>query len=154
MRTAELVYLAAPRLLGATIDAGIFRSHGIGLLLFDDRRIDETVPAQLVQRTTPTPAIQISNDGALVTELTSLRTMYSEMERNLAQLREDMRNLNQNSREPERSLEQTRPSAILSHEPVFTSSIPTPPLETGALPSYFNNNPWVDLLSKRGRPEN
>jgi hypothetical protein len=152
MRTAELVYLAAPRLLGATIDAGIFRSHGIGLLLFDDRRIDEAVPAQLVQRTTP--SIQVGNDGALVTELTTLRAMYGEMERNLAQLREDMRNLHQNAREPERSLEQVRTPAVLSHEPVFTQSLPTPPVEPGALPSYFNNNPWLDVLSKRGRPEN
>ena len=150
LRTAELVYLAAPRLLGATIDAGMFRTHSIGLLLFDDRRIDEAVPAQLVQRT-PAPTVQVTNDGALVSELTSLRAMYGEMERNLAQLREDMRSLNQSTREPERQLEQVHPP-IMSHEPVFAS--PAPPLEAGALPSYFNNNPWLDVLSKRGRSEN
>jgi hypothetical protein len=36
-------YLAAPRLLGTTVNVEVFRSHGIGLLLFDDRRIDEVV---------------------------------------------------------------------------------------------------------------
>ena len=42
--SVELIYLAAPKLLGTAIDADVFRSHGIGLLLFDDRRIEETVP--------------------------------------------------------------------------------------------------------------
>lgn len=151
LRTAELVYLAAPRLLGATIDAGIFRTYGIGLLLFDDRRIDEAVPAQLVTRT-PTSTVPTPNDGALVTELTNLRAMYGEMERNLAQLREDMRNLNQNARGSEHTLEQMHSPPITSREPAFAPGVPS--MEPGALPSYFNNNPWLDVLSKRGRPEN
>lgn len=50
--SSRLVYLAAPRLLGATLDASMFRAHGIGLLLFDDRRIDEAVAAQPAQIST------------------------------------------------------------------------------------------------------
>ena len=152
-RTSELVYLAAPRLLGAAMDAAIFRSQGIGLLLFDDRRIDEAVPPQPVQRI-EAPATITNNDSALATELTSLRAMYGEMERNLAQLREDMRNMRNNSQSAEPPLEKVRHPAVLSSEPVFTPPMPTPTVELGALPSYFNNNPWLDVLSKRGRPEN
>ncbi len=91
----QTVYLAAPRLLGATIDASIFRAHGIGLLFFDERRIDEAVapqPPQAAQpQLTPTPA----QDPGLVTELATLKSMYFEMERNLTQLRDDLKNLHE-----------------------------------------------------------
>jgi hypothetical protein len=38
-RSATLLYLAAPRLLSPNLDAQIFRTHGIGLIVFDDRLI-------------------------------------------------------------------------------------------------------------------
>jgi hypothetical protein len=80
--------------------------------------------------------------------------MYGEMERNLAQLREDMRNMKSNSQHTEPPLEQVRHPAVLSSEPVFTPPMSTSTVEPGVLPSYFNNNPWLDVLSKRGREEN
>ena len=151
--SSRLVYLAAPRLLGATLDASMFRAHGIGLLLFDDRRIDEAVAAQPAQistaQTTPN-----SNESALVTELTSLKSMYGEIERNLAQLREDMRSMQRNPQSADLPVEQVRPSVALSREPVFAPPLLTPTADSGALPSFFNNNPWLEVLSKRGRSEN
>jgi hypothetical protein len=151
--STRFVYLAAPRLVGATLDASMFRAHGIGLLLFDDRRIDEAVPAQPAQiiapQTTPT-----GNESALVTELTSLKSMYGEIERNLAQLREDMRNMQRNPQSANLSHDQARPSVALSREPVFAPPLLTPPADNGPLPSFFNNNPWLEVLSKRGRSEN
>jgi hypothetical protein len=154
LRTSQLVYLAAPRLLGATMDAGIFRAHGIGLLLYDDRRIDEAVAAQPVRTITP-QATPINTDSALVGELTSLKAMYGEMERHLAQLREDMRIMQQNPRGSEPAMEQIHPPPLPSREPIFAASpLVTPSVESAALPSYFNNNPWLDVLSKRGRSEN
>ena len=151
--SSRLVYLAAPRLVGATLDAGMFRAHGIGLLLFDDRRIDEAVaaqPAQIsVSQTAPT-----SNESALVTELTSLKSMYGEIERNLAQLREDMRNMQRIPQNANLPVEQVRPSVAMSREPVFAPALLTQSADNGALPSFFNNNPWLEVLSKRGRSEN
>lgn len=151
--SSQLVYLAAPRLLGATMDAAMFRAHGIGLLLFDDRRIDEAVAAQPAQTTTA-QATPVSNESALVGELTSLRAMYGEMERSLAQLREDMRNIQNNPRSLEQPPEQVSPSTALPREPVFHPPLLTPRIDEAALPSYFNNNPWLEVLSKRGRSEN
>ena len=153
-RTARLVYLAAPRLLGATIDAGIFRPHGIGLILYDDRRIDEAIPAQPMQVVATQPAMT-NVDGALAGELISLKAMYGEMEKHLAQLREDMRIMQESSRSPEPQIEEVQRPSLPMREPIFTPSpLTTPPVEPSALPTYFNNNPWLDVLSRRGRSEN
>ena len=151
--SSRFVYLAAPRLVGATLDASMFRAHGIGLLLFDDRRIDEAVAAQPAQISV-TQAAPTSGESALVTELTSLKSMYGEIERNLAQLREDMRNIQRNPQPADLPTERPGPSVALPREPVFAPPLLTQPTDNGVLPSFFNNNPWLEVLSKRGRSEN
>lgn len=145
----QTVYLAAPRLLGATIDASIFRAHGIGLLFFDERRIDEAVAPQPLQSMRP-QTTQPAQDQELVSELATLKSMYFEMERNLTQLRDDLKNLHEAPRTGGFAPQLSQPSQGLPHEPIFAPHIS----EGGALPSYFTNNPWLEVLSRRGRSEN
>ncbi len=145
----HLHYLAAPRLLGASIDAGIFRSHGIGLLLFDERRIDEAVPAQLVQPIITQPSPQ-SNDGGVVTELATLKSMYLEMEKTIAKLREDLTSFQEMPERSSRTFEDARPSRLVAVQPMFAGAN----ANGGQLPSFFTNNPWLEVLSKRGRSGN
>jgi hypothetical protein len=146
----NMVYLAAPRLLGATIDASIFRSYGIGLLFFDERRIDEAVAPQPLQPS-HTPSPQPVQDMALVTELATLKSMYFEMERNLTQLRDDLKALHEAPRHMEFTPQLSQiPQGGVPGEPVFAAGL----AQGGALPSYFSNNPWLEVLSKRGRSEN
>ncbi len=166
----QTVYLVAPRLLGATIDAAIFRAHGIGLLFFDERRIDEAVAPQ---RQEPRPQnTQSARDPGLVSELATLKSMYHEMERNLSQLRDDLKNLHEAPRragfspQPSQPLQGVRPELVLAPNmnqdealhAYFTNNPADPPPPRGGslgdLPSYFSNNPWLDVLSKRGRSEN
>jgi hypothetical protein len=142
----QLLYLAAPRLLGATIDAAIFRAHGIGLLLFDERRIDEAVTAQPVHTTFVQATSQ--THPSVVTELATLKSMYGEMERTIAKLREDLRDFKDTPRRAEITSEHIRPTSMVSRDTVFA------PIDRAGLPSYFSNNPWLDVLSKRGRSEN
>ncbi len=169
--SCQTVYLAAPRLLGATIDASIFRAHGIGLLFFDERRIDEAVAPQPLQATRPQTA-QPAQDPGLVSELATLKSMYFEMERNMTQLRDDLKNLHETPRNGGGfSPQLSQPPQGIPPEPVFAPNInqdealhsyfnnqadPPPPMggSLGALPSYFSNNPWLEVLSKRGRSEN
>jgi len=141
----HMVYLAAPRLLGTTIDAKLFRSRGIGLLFFDERRIDEAVTAQPLQQSEPMRANAQPQDNTLATELATLRSMYVEMEQSLDQLRNDLRTIRdapQTSHElsqlPRRT-EDPIPHAAFQHLP-----------QSAGLPSYFANNPWLEVLSKRG----
>ena len=141
-----LIYLAAPRLLGASIDASLFRSRGLGLLFFDERRIDEAVAPQSIQPT-PSPAASPVQDPAVVNEMAALKSMYLEMERTLNQLRDDLTNLRQ-------------PTSIREELPHFSEPVRTVTPQqiivangdpsAGNLPSYFTNNPWLEVLSRRG----
>lgn len=141
--TYELVYLAAPRIFGTAVDASIFKSRGVGLLFYDERRIDEAVPARLQ---TEAPAKQTQVDGSgLVTEFAVLKTMYLEMERTVNQLRNDLTILRipQPVQQPEpRAL---TPAQGITMQPNFPQAV----IHGGELPSYFMNNPWLDVLSKR-----
>jgi hypothetical protein len=77
--SSQLLYLAAPRLLGASVDAAIFRSHGIGLLLFDERRIDEALPPRQLESARSEQERAANVTPEVVTELVALKSMYAEM---------------------------------------------------------------------------
>jgi hypothetical protein len=143
--SVDQLYLAAPRLLGTTVDAEVFRSHGIGLLLFDDRRIDEAVTAQSF-RDRNTQRVEQLNYPNLPAEVATLRSMYAEMERTIAKLREEVKSYHE-SITLATAIPENRPTQHFSHrETTFTEP-------EGGLPSFFVNNPWLEVLSKRGREE-
>jgi hypothetical protein len=144
--SSNQLYLAAPRLLGTMMDAEIFKQHGIGLILFDERRIDEAVAPQSYQMMQTVPN-QTQQNPELMAELVTLKSMYAEMERCIAELREDLMVLRKNAEDSSRLHDLAQqPTPVSSHHPNFAG-------RTGELPSFFNNNPWLDLLSKRGRDE-
>ena len=147
------VYVAAPRLLGATLDSQILRSSGIGLLLYDDRRIEETVKPQPAHRSTETPQTSQdhSPDATLLAELDTLKSKYAELERDMSQMMAEFKSFRENTLTP-------MPVSSASDRVPFNSfRRPETPFELdtgeGSLPSFFTNNPWLDVLSKRGRTE-
>lgn len=140
--SSDQLYLAAPRLLGATVDAGIFRFHGIGLILYDERRMHEAVPPQMIQTTQPAPPL--SPDPSTIAQLTELKSMYSEMKNAIVKLREEMKTLQETPKEPLAPYIEIPHQTVIHEEPAFNRN-------AGQLPSFFTNNPWLDVLSKRGR---
>ena len=147
---SKLVYLAAPRLFGAMIDAAVFRSYGIGLILFDERRLDEVVAPQPLQA--PQQQTTESPDPALIRELSGLRSMYLEMQKNIAELHEELKRLQEGLyRTPNATSTNTGHNR---HDPTFLSRELAFSNPGAQLPSFFTNNPWLDVLSKRGRTEN
>ena len=146
--TYHLVYLAAPRLFGAGIDALVFRSRGIGLLFYDERRIDEAVSAQPMQaKQADRPSAQA--DETVAAELATLKTMYVEMERTIDRLRNDLTALNNRQPLHEDGLRIPQSMQVVTTAPSFHADH----MHEGELPSYFLNNPWLDVLSKRGTGE-
>jgi len=145
------LYVVAPRLLGASLDAQIFRSHGIGLLLFDERRIEETIKPQPFFQNTQPQLTTATPDPTVLSELATLKSMYSQMERALENIRAEFTSIKQNSEGKAPDLERGTPG--FTFEPVMRA----PPLivepAEGPLPSFFTNNPWLDVLSRRGRSE-
>jgi len=150
---ASLLYVAAPKLLGATLNSEILRSTGIGLLLYDDRRIEECVrptpDSQSVQinQTVPTS----STDTTLIAELAALKSTCTKLENNLNMMMLEFKSLREGTIS-------TRMIPLSSTETPFNPSHRIEPtLHTGivseGLPSFFSNNPWLEVLSKRGRAE-
>jgi len=145
------LYVVAPRLLGASLDVQIFRSQGIGLLLFDERRIEEAIqPQPIFQEDQPQPTTA-TPDPTVLSELATLKSMYSQMERTLESIRAEFTSIKQNSEGKTPHLE--RDTKNFAFEPVMPGpSLLVDPAE-GPLPSFFANNPWLDVLSRRGRSE-
>jgi hypothetical protein len=139
------LYLAAPRLLGTAIDAEVFRSQGIGLLLFDDRRIDETVAPRTFCQSQPQHVAE-KPDLALVSEVRALQSMYLEIERTVSMLRADLKSFRDELTCAPSIPERISQPQIFHQEPRFSAG-------SAELPSFFNNNPWLDVLSRRGREE-
>lgn len=144
----QQVYLAAPRLLGTSIDASIFRTRGIGLLFYDERRIDEAVSPQQMQLRPATAASPLE-DNAVITELATLKSRYREMERALNQLRDDLTELRHPPRVQEELPRLSEATQAVTPQPIFPHNL----TEGRELPSYFANNPWLAVLSKRGNGE-
>ena len=148
LRSADtLLYIVAPRLLGASLDAEVFRSQGIGLLLFDERRIEQTVKPEILSPSVQQQASTLTHDSTLLAEVASLKSMYSEMEKTLAKLTAELSSFRETARVSERVSDFVFEPVKQSPRPIHVEPA------CGPLPSFFSNNPWLEVLSKRGSPE-
>jgi len=150
-QSADVLYLAAPRLLATTFDSQIFKTHGLGLILFDDRRIEETIEGRTKPALESKPINTTVPDQNLLSEFMILKSMYAQMEKTIEDMREQMRAMNHSAGTRE-------PRSPIDMEPIEPPRPPTaytitPHPTQGPLPSFFNNNPWLDVLSRRGRAE-
>jgi len=147
-------YIAVPRLLGATLDSQIFRSSGIGLLLYDERRIEETIKTEPIQHAVEIQVTPIPIDNPLLADLTALKSMYAELERNMRYMMAEFKSFRENalsstsiSNSPSNPVRDF--GSYQRPDTAFKSGL----IEEGSLPSFFTNNPWLDVLSKRARME-
>jgi hypothetical protein len=145
------IYIVVPRLLGASLDAQVLRSQGIGLILFDERRIEETVKPRQVTTSVQPHSSASTVDPSVLSELATLKSMYAQIERTIEQIRAEFNSLKEDT--PTQSPRLERHQQNLDFEPVMHP--PQTPISPSQepLPSFFTNNPWLDVLSKRGRPE-
>lgn len=127
---ANKVYVALPKIYAAVLDAAILREHGLGLIVYDARGVEEVLPASLFEhRSEVKPSVEIEQ----------LKRRISTLERNLETLSSELTRV-----KSMRPLPAPRPS---EHDgPVVPE-----PSKPDFLPSFFEDNPWVDILAKRGR---
>lgn len=130
-------YLAVPRLFVATYDAQPFQRQGVGLLVYDSRRIEEILEAKRIenvaQNSTPKPLPSNIED-----ELVRLRNAYSTLEESVRALRDELSSLRKNE-------------LVLKVEPPRPDNATVSALSGETSPSFFSGNPWLDVLSKRGK---
>jgi len=133
------VYLALPKFVSATIESDIIEEHGIGLIVFGETTVEEVVVPRYFQTASEHPPMAVANEEshqALLEEMATLRSRLKYLEEVMESLRTEVASL----RSSRLTAPQVRASPSLSMAPVFEGA-----------PSFIKDNPWVDVLSRRGR---
>ena len=133
------VYLALPRLVSSTIESKIMEEYGIGLIVYDQKNVEEVVAPRYFQTASQHTIVASENEDShrvLVEEIDTLRGRLRSLEEAVESLRSEVEYLR--SWKPQAPREET-----------VTSSSVSPRFE-GA-PSFLRDNPWIEVLSRRGR---
>jgi hypothetical protein len=132
-------YLVLPKSAASLTDARLFHERGIGLFTYDHRNVEEALPAPYFEiATVPVRQTNEAADDRFENEIRELRTQIDTLERTVQSLSEELVSIR----------------GTHSPEPVETfPTINTLPCVAAAdnLPTFFTGNPWVEVLSKRGR---
>jgi hypothetical protein len=137
MNRFNYVYLALPKLISSMIESKIIEEHGIGLIVYDQKTVQEVVNPKYLQIMSQQPTISVPNQEsqALLEEISALRGRLKFLEETMESLKSEIGHL----------------KSWKTSVPHLTgiSSSPTTPVFEGA-PSFIRDNPWIDVLSKRG----
>jgi len=139
---ANRTYLALPKVAASLADARLFHDRGIGLFTYDQRNVDEALPARYFETATVTQhEADKTATGQLENEIRELHAQFDMLERTVQHLSEQLA-----------ASREMRPA----QEPVRTLSPPSSLSDIGVvdnLPTFFAGNPWLEVLSRRGRGE-
>lgn len=136
-------YLAIPKGTASIVDAKPLRERGIGLFTYDLQNMDEALPARHFEVNRLLPGVaQVPISTNLQTELNELRIQFDLLEEVVQQLKKEVACAKERGIPKQDFLAVAPPNAV--HE---TTNI-------DYLPAFIAGNPWVDLLSRRGREAN
>jgi len=139
---ASRTYLVLPKMAASITDARLFQERGIGLFTYDQRNIEEALPARYFEDSR-TISAEMDNKATdqLESELRELRADFDTLQRAMQELKEELAS----------SRSGPTPSEIVT---TFTARAPLPEVQVAQnLPTFFTGNPWVEVLSRRGRGE-
>ncbi len=144
----SMVYVAAPRIVGEDAETASFMKKGVGLILYDDYGAEEKVPAEnRFRKTVNRQAQRPVETRSLERSLVRIESMIRELSERVDSLEKAYFSLLREVRELRRTVER---KTMVAEEPVQKKfSGGGEPAETGGLPSFLRDNPWVEILSKR-----
>jgi hypothetical protein len=135
-------YLALPKSAASLTDARLFQERGIGLFTYDHRNIEEALPARHFEVANfAVHEIGLGADHQLGNEMRELRAQIDTLERTVNSLSEELMSLRR------------IPAPRESVQAFPPTSVPTPIGAIESLPTFFAGNPWLEVLSRRGREE-
>lgn len=144
----SMVYVAAPRIVGEDAETASFLKKGVGLILYDDYGAEEKVPAEnRLRKTASRQAQRPVETQSLERSLVRIESMIRELSERVDSLEKAYFSLLREVRELRRTVER---KTMVAEQPVqkpFSSG--EGQAETGGLPSFLRDNPWVEILSKR-----
>jgi hypothetical protein len=132
-------YVAMPKLLSAVIDGKTLEDIGLGLLTYSEKNIDEIIPAKIrefsnqVQNSSINPTLA-DDLQRLWSEVTEVKTMITMLKREVSNLKDSFK---------------IKPSKHERKE-VNAVQMSVPSQQPENLPMYFQDNPWITVLSQRG----
>ena len=135
-------YLVLPKSGASLTDARLFHERGIGLFTYDHRNVDEALPARYFE--IATAAVHQAGeriDHRLENEIRELRAQVDTLERTVHSLSEELMSLRRVPSAPE-------------PVDVFPSTRTLTTIDAvESLPTFFAGNPWLEVLSRRGRED-
>ena len=135
-------YLVLPKTAASLTDARLFQERGIGLFTYDHRSVDEALPARYFETTTAAlPQTNRIATDQLENEIRELRAQVDTLERTVQSLSEELMSLRRTS-SPSEAVQPYLPTHAL---PIVAA--------VDDRPAFFSGNPWVEVLSRRGKEE-
>jgi len=129
---ANRAYLVLPKIQAAVLDAAVLREKGLGLIVYDSKAIEEVLPAHIFEH---------NSAGAKPSaDLERLKSRISTLEQTVEALVSEL------SRIKSLRTEQLEVRGRRQETPAMAE-----PQRPQRLPSFLQDNPWLDILSKRGR---
>jgi len=136
---ANIVYLALPKLYASILDGRVFRENGLGVLIYDDRGAPEEVIQPKIFPNKQTSASSTSTIPIkMMEEINSLKDNLHSLEIEVNILKDLVSNLKSNQK-------------IIEIEPQIKKVKVEQKTDSTDFPEFMRDNPWVEILSKRGR---
>lgn len=134
------IYIAMPKIYVSIIDSAPFEEYGIGIISYDEKRIMEISPAKFFKRD-----ILKSEEKIESFEIEGIKEEFEILKKRLFNLEEIIQSL---INEIKILKNQSKPviETKISKEEIIS------PLSTN-IPSFLKDNPWIEILAKRGREE-
>ena len=170
----NFLYLATPKVVAPFMDVEVLRKHAIGLLVLGDEGVIEALasPYKPVEQAGPAQEVpeglELLNDvlsrlsaieqrlSALEGEVMGLRPLAGELKA-LRGLREQVRKLSARLDVLSRRVDSLSAGLAAPAPPTRPVTAPSPPAPTApeleGLPSFFKDNPWLEILARRGQGE-
>ncbi len=122
----DKVYMVVPSLFATLIDSEILRRMKIGLIVLDEREIKEILPAKKSKS-------KILLDVEVIKEIREILSRLKVLEETVYRIESQIREIVR--------------SGVKIQEVVIKEEV------SSDLPSYMQDNPWIDILKERGRDE-
>ncbi|MEM2123283.1 MAG: hypothetical protein QXE79_06565 [Candidatus Bathyarchaeia archaeon] len=135
----DKMYVAMPKLLASVIDGRILEEAGLGLLIYDERSIEEAIPAGI--KSQRIQAVSAPVDPSITLELQFLKAEISGLRETVERLKREINVLREGVKPRlEEEIKEVKMEVNVSSSSHFQD-----------LPSFFRDNPWLSVLSQRGR---
>ena len=166
----HFLYLAIPKAIAPFVDTELLKKRSMGLLIVDEEGVFEalTSPRRPLKRGGQVGGGEAISEellnriaflenkiSVLESELMAIRPLLSEIG-SIRELRESVKAISSRLEALSRRMDMLSSSMLVRTQAISSPAKPAPvqgQLEPEGLPSFFKDNPWLEILARRGRDE-